>query len=81
MNDTGEWTLELRDRHRAADGHVTRVYDNEGDARAALACIYALTRYLEPLPDGFSESTEVGRWEVKSYELSDGDRRQLARFT
>ena len=74
MNGTGEWTLELHDCHRAAGGHVARVYDNESDARAALACIYALTRYLEPL-------TEVGRWEIKTYELSDGDQRQLARFT
>lgn len=80
MNGTAEWTLELRDCRSAAGGHVTRVYANEDDARAALACIYALTRHLGPLPDRCTGSVEVGRWEVRTYDLSEADRRQLARF-
>jgi len=46
MNGTGEWTLELHDCGKAADGRATRVYDNEQDARTALALVYALTRHL-----------------------------------
>jgi hypothetical protein len=40
----------------------------------------ALTRHLGPLPDRFSGGAEIGRWEVHTYDLSDGDLRQLARF-
>lgn len=81
MNGSGEWTLELRDCRQGADGRVRRVYRNERDARTALACLYALTRHLGPLHDHFSGLAEVGRWEIRTFDLSDADRRQLARFT
>jgi hypothetical protein len=80
MNGTGEWTLQLRVCHRAADGHVTRVYVEKDDACTALACIYALARRLGPLPDRCTGSVELGRWEVRTCDLSEPDRRQLARF-
>jgi hypothetical protein len=80
MNGTGEWTLELHDCRQGADGRVMRVYDNEHDARAALDLVYALARHVEPLQDRFSDVAEFGRWEVHTYDLSDGDVRQLARF-
>jgi hypothetical protein len=80
MNGPGEWTLELHDCHRGADVRVTRVYDSEHDARTALACVYVLTRHLGPLPDRFSGPVQLGRWAVRCYDLSEADRRQLARF-
>jgi hypothetical protein len=79
LNGTGEWTVELRDCHRAGSW-IKRTFSSEQDARTATACIYALTRHLGPLEDRFSGQTEEGRWKIRSYDLGPGDERQLARF-
>jgi hypothetical protein len=79
LNGSGEWTLELRECHRAADGHVSRVYGDEHDARATLACIYALSKHLASGGVEGNDLVGTGRWEIRSYDLSDADRSQLAR--
>jgi hypothetical protein len=57
-----------------------RVCADEDDACTALAGICALARRLGPLPDRCTGWVEVGRWEVRTCDLSGPDRRQLARF-
>jgi len=79
MNGTGEWTLQLSDCGKGAEGRVIRVYPCKSDARQALAFIYALTQHLGPLTDRLGNESETGRWEVHSYELSPADQVQLAR--
>jgi hypothetical protein len=79
MNGTGEWTVELRDCHRAGRG-IKRTFRSEQDARTATTCIYALTRHLGPLEDRFSGPAEEGRWTIRTYNLAPGDERRLALF-
>jgi len=78
MNVADEWTLELHDCAKGAEGQVRHVYGCEADARAALACIYALSRHLGPLADRFGGPAELGRWDVHTYELSAADEHRLA---
>jgi len=78
MDVVDEWTLELHDCCRGADGTVRQVYTCEADARAALACIYALSKHLGPIPDRYGGPAEVGRWEVRTYDLSAADEQRLA---
>jgi len=77
MDVVDEWTLELRDCDKGADGRVRQDYTNEADARAALACIYALSRHLGPLEDRYGGPAETGRWEIHSYDLSPSDEQRL----
>jgi hypothetical protein len=71
--------VESRDCHRGSDGLTQRTYRNEQGARSAVRSISALTRHFGPLDDRFRAQTEEGRWEMRSFDLSPGDERQLAR--
>jgi hypothetical protein len=54
-------------------------YAAEADARAALAAIYLLSRYLAPLPTWDPQRVEPGRWRVRVYEPTAQDPRQRRR--
>lgn len=70
VDGSGQWTVELSDcRRRAGEGgHVMHHYRHEGDARAAVAAVYALSRHLEPLPTWNTRHSEPPRWRVRAYE-------------
>lgn len=78
MNHPDRWTLELAICGRRSDGEACRIYTSERDARAALACIYALSRHLGPPADRYGGPPEIGRWRIRTYDLSPTDEKRLA---
>jgi hypothetical protein len=81
MDGSGVWTVELHEcRGRRGDaGKAMHRYAIQADARAALAAIYLLSRYLAPLPTWDPQRVEPGRWRVRVYEPTASDLRQRGR--
>ncbi|WP_327007576.1 hypothetical protein OHA72_10080 [Dactylosporangium sp. NBC_01737] len=74
VDGSGVWSVELHEcrGRRDAAGRARHSYPSEADARAALAVIYRLSEFLEPLPTWDEQQLEPGRWRVRVYEPTGG---------